>query len=652
MLEISESQRTDQLLHLQSAALEAADNSIVIADENGRIIWVNAGFSRTTGYSLAEAVGQNPRMLKSGEQDSAYYEEMWATILAGKVWRNRIVNRCKDGRLTHEDLTITPILDAAGRVTHFIGIKQDITQLTRAEDALGESELRLHAVIENLSEGLVVSDLNGRLLHWNQAALEMHGFATPEECRKKLLEFGSIFELSDVDGAVLELDQWPLSRIMRGERLRDFEVRIRRRTGDWHRVFSYGGRVIREQSGRSVAIVTMSDITDRTRSGEAHRASELRYRRLFESAKDGILILDEATGRIVDANPFILSSLGYSYEELRGKELWEIGFFPDVHQAARAFAELRATGYVRYADLPLETRGGESIEVEVVANVYLEGDSKVIQCNIRDITGRMFSERALEESNRKLGATVAELSTTTEQLWQSSKLATMGELSASIAHELNNPLATISLRVENLLMPMTADDPKRHSLEIIGQEVDRMARLVDNLLEFSRRGHRQISTVDVIDEISKSIDFVHYHLRTRKVDVEREFEELLPTIQADRQRLRQLFLNLLTNASDAMPRGGTLIVRIRRGVLGESEAVEIEFADTGEGITPEHLKQIWEPFFTTKEAGKGTGLGLAICRRIVDEHGGRIEIASTIGQGTIVRVSFPATTKGVRTDLE
>ncbi|MDX6385391.1 MAG: hypothetical protein QOK48_2964 [Blastocatellia bacterium] len=650
MLDISESLRTDQLLHLQSAALEAAANSIVIADENGIIIWVNAGFSRTTGYSFAEAVGQNPRMLKSGEQDSAYYEQMWATILAGKVWRNRIVNRCKDGTLTHEDLTITPILDAAGRVTHFIGIKQDITQLTRAEDDLSESELRLQAVVENLSEGLVVSDLNGQLLHWNQAALEMHGFATPEECQRKLPEFGSIFELSNLDGSVLEVDQWPLSRVVRGELLRDFKVCIRRLSGDWHRVFSYGGRVIREQSGRSVAIVTMSDITDRHRSAEAHRASELRYRRLFESAKDGILILDEATGRIVDANPFILGSLGYSHEELCGKELWEIGFFPDKEEAALAFAELRATGYVRYADLPLETRAGESIEVEVVSNVYMEGDSKVIQCNIRDITGRMRSERALEESNRKLGATVAELSTTTEQLWHSSKLATMGELSASIAHELNNPLATIGLRVENLLMPMTADNPQRHALEIITQEVDRMASLVDNLLEFSRRGHRQISTVDVMDEISKSIDFVHYHLRTRKVDVEREFEELLPTIQADRQRLRQLFLNLLTNASDAMPRGGTLIVRIRRGVLDESEAVEIEFADTGEGITAEHLKQIWEPFFTTKEAGKGTGLGLAICRRIVEEHSGRIEIASTIGQGTIVRVLFPATTKGV-TDL-
>lgn len=364
-------------LRLRSAALEAAANAIVITDRDGEILWVNPAFSQHTGYSLEEVRGRNPRLLKSGQQDEAFYKEMWDTILAGKVWSNSLINRCKDGAHKHEHQTITPIRDATGAITHFVGIKQDLTQLEQA--------------------------------------------------------------------------------------------------------FS---------------------------------------------------------------------------------------------------------------------------EVQTKSN---------------------------------------ELAQMTQQLWQASKLATMGELSASIAHELNNPLATVGLRAETLLMQMAPENEGRHSLEIISQEVDRMARLVNNLLQFSRRSHRQISTVDVCEEIDNSVEFIHYHLRTHKIEVTREFAEPLPTIQADRQQLRQLFLNLLTNASDAMAAGGKVTIRAMPAMLAQSRAVAVEFADSGEGISAQNLEKIWEPFFTTKPEGKGTGLGLAICRRIVEEHGGTIRIESLNGDGTTVQIIFPAT---------
>jgi signal transduction histidine kinase len=237
-------------------------------------------------------------------------------------------------------------------------------------------------------------------------------------------------------------------------------------------------------------------------------------------------------------------------------------------------------------------------------------------------------------------------------LWQASKLATMGELAASIAHELNNPLATVSLRTESLLERLPESDPNRAPLEVISQEVDRMATLVNNLLEFSRRRYRQVSTVDVRAEISNSIEFVHYHLRNRRIEVVSQFAPDVPGIQADRQQLRQLFLNLLTNASDAMPQGGTLTLRVDPMITGsEANAVVIEFADTGEGIAPDNLNKIWEPFFTTKPEGRGTGLGLAICRRIVEEHGGSIDVESEIARGTTVRIVFPATSNGAAANL-
>jgi nitrogen fixation negative regulator NifL len=517
--DLTDRKRAEEVLRLQSAALESAANAILITDKAGNISWVNPAFTQHTGYSFEEVRGKNPRLLKSGKQERAFYREMWETILAGKVWRNTVINRRKDGTLNHEDLTITPIRDATGTITHFVGIKQDITEKTHAQEAL--------------------------------------------------------------------------------------------------------------------------------------LASELRYRRLFESAKDGILILDATSGQIVDVNPFLIEVLGYSKEDLVGRELWELGVFKDIVASKAAFVELQQKEYIRYENLPLETRGGIVKQAEFVSNSYLVNGSRVIQCNIRDITERKQAEMELTATNQRLEQALAELQAKrdevagmTQQLWQASKLATMGELAASIAHELNNPLATVGLRAESLLMQLPEDSDKRKPLEIIAQEVDRMATLVNNLLQFSRRGHRQVSTVDPREEIANSVEFVHYHLRTRKIEVVRDFVDDLPTIQADRQQLRQLFLNLLTNASDAMPQGGKLTVRAAPSALADAEAVAIEFADTGEGITAENLEKLWEPFFTTKPEGKGTGLGLAICRRIVEDHGGTIDIQSQVGRGTTIRIVLPATAHG------
>ena len=169
-----------------------------------------------------------------------------------------------------------------------------------------------------------------------------------------------------------------------------------------------------------------------------------------------------------------------------------------------------------------------------------------------------------------------------------------------------------------------------------------MSGLVANLLNFSRAGRDHVSTVNVPDEVRKTIELTEPHLRRMRVEVVPEFHPNVPDIFADRQQLRQVLLNLFTNAGDAMPKGGRLIPRVRPGELPPSRlAVVIEIADTGVGIPPEHLARVTDPFFTTKEEGKGTGLGLAICRRIVQEHHGKLEIESEVGKGTTVRVILP-----------
>jgi len=280
-------------------------------------------------------------------------------------------------------------------------------------------------------------------------------------------------------------------------------------------------------------------------------------------------------------------------------------------------------------------------------HMTLELEDRVAQrtAELREANERLQHE--LEERQRAeeaLRRKDEELRTISQQLWQAAKLATMGELAASIAHELNNPLATVSLRVESLLAQIVEDDPKRRSLTVIEQEVERMGNLVSNLLQFSRRGQAQISSIDVREELENTLALIYYHLRNHRITVVRQFASDVPMLHADRQQLRQVFLNLLTNASDAMPQGGTLTLGVTLGQLEPSmPAVSITFTDTGIGIAPEDISRVMDPFFTTKEEGKGTGLGLAICRRIMQEHHGTIEVSSTVGQGTTIRLTLPRT---------
>jgi PAS domain S-box-containing protein len=289
----------------------------------------------------------------------------------------------------------------------------------------------------------------------------------------------------------------------------------------------------------------------------------------------------------------------------------------------------------------------EDLLTDPQGNVHIVQTTKVpftpVGVPERAMLGISIEITELKRAEQALRAKDEELRSMSQQLWHTAKLATMGELAASIAHELNNPLATVSLRAEALLAQIPGDDPKRRAVVVIGQETDRMGRLVADLLQFSRRSNQQLSTVDMVEEVEKTLELIQYHLARRKVNMIREYAPDVSPVLADRQQLRQVLLNLFTNASDAMPQGGTLTVRISAGTLnGGLLAVVMEIADTGKGISPETLPHIWEPFFTTKPEGKGTGLGLAICRRIVEEHRGMINLTSQFGQGTTARVALPA----------
>jgi PAS domain S-box-containing protein len=285
-------------------------------------------------------------------------------------------------------------------------------------------------------------------------------------------------------------------------------------------------------------------------------------------------------------------------------------------------------------DLTMQKRTEAIVASEKLAKELLAAANQSRLALLSVIEDQKQAEETLKKRDE-------ELRMISQQLMQTEKLATMGELAASIAHELNNPLAIVSLRIESLINNLPEDSISQRELKIIEQEVERMSNLVANLLQFSRRGQQQISTVDIREEIEKVLELIYYHLRKRNIVIWREFAKEAPHIQADRQQLQQLFLNLFTNASDAMPQGGTLTIRV--AAQPESMQVIVEVADTGMGIPPEILSKMAEPFYSTKPEGKGTGLGLAICRRIMKEHNGTFDIVSEgiPGKGTTVSISLP-----------
>lgn len=382
------------------------------------------------------------------------------------------------------------------------------------------------------------------------------------------------------------------------------------------------------------------------------QTSAARWQALLTAAVDGIVSIDER-GLIQTFNPAAERMFGYRADEVIGRNVSILMPSPYREEHDGYIARYLATGEPHIIgigrEIVAQRRDGSVFPVELsVAEARVDGQRLFVGI-IRDITQRKQAEAELCRSHEELQRLVTELReknqeirVITQQLWQAAKLASVGEMAASIAHELNNPLATNLLRLEAVLERLPENDPNRRPLEIVQQETRRMSKLVSELLQFSRRGRDRVVTVHVNKELEHIVELVRHLLHKRGIEVVWDLDAALPPIQCDLQKLQQVFLNLLTNAADAMPHGGQLVLRTRPAVLpGDCEAVAIEVSDSGVGIPPEHLDKVFDPFFTTKGQGQGTGLGLPICRRIVEEHRGKITLRSTVGRGTTVTVVLP-----------
>ncbi len=260
----------------------------------------------------------------------------------------------------------------------------------------------------------------------------------------------------------------------------------------------------------------------------------------------------------------------------------------------------------------------------------------------------------LRDENGSIYATLSSGSDITEkisleqQVRQAEKLAAIGQLTSGLAHEIGTPLNVIMGRAEFMLRKMSAEDPLRQNLESIIAQIERITRIVQQLLSFSRPKPLQVEPVQLIPLLQGILSFLEYHIQGQDIKATLDCEQNLPEILADRDQIQQVFFNIILNAIQAMDQGGSLTIRVSQTIVREKRVdpvkdqyLKIEVADTGSGIPQDKLSKVFDPFFSTKEVGKGSGLGLTVSYELVKRHGGWIDVKSRVGEGSVFTVYLP-----------
>jgi len=466
-------------------------------------------------------------------------------------------------------------------------------------------------IVAALPDAVVVTGTDRRVLAANQAGAEMLGWPVGDVAGQAIADNVSPGERSHVASRE--------DRVLAGETQR-YETRIVNHRTSEERDVAVSSGPFRMHGEIIGTVATLRDITEPKRAQETLARSEARYRHLVESASDAIVTLD-ANGRFTTVNHAAENISGYKREELVGQ--WFAPMLPDddLPKALAHFQQALA-GETGLFESQFYRKDGEVRTISITYSTP-QKDEEVL-CLIRDVTDQKMLQ---------------------EQLIQSEKMSAIGQLVSGVAHELNNPLAGISAFAQLLLAEKRFPPDQRTAAETIYSEARRASRIVQNLLTFARQHKAEKVPTAINQVLDDTLELRGYELRVRGIDVRREYDESLPDTMADAHQLQQVFLNLITNAEQAMEqRDGhhhRLTVRTRRS----ADSIRIEVEDTGAGIPPNLIERIFNPFFTTKPTGSGTGLGLSISLGIVREHEGRIWAENPQQTGARFVVEIPITEK-------
>jgi two-component system NtrC family sensor kinase len=409
--------------------------------------------------------------------------------------------------------------------------------------------------------------------------------------------------------------------------VKDFEVEFKKKSGEKITVL-LTAHAKRDERGRIIGYEGLNiDISDRKRMEKELKEANEFLSKLIESTVDGIIVTN-MKGNILIFNKGAENILGYNAEEVVGgmniRNIYPPGVAKEVMEKLKS-PDFGGVGKLTSFPIIHQRKDGELVEGDLSASIiYDENGKEIASVGVfKDLRERLRIERELQKMQ--------------EALLQSEKLAAMGRLTSQIAHELNNPIYGIMNTLELLKTEIPPESKRRRILELSLSETQRLAEMLRNMLSFSKPEEEKRRPVKINELVEGILLMMEKQMKEANIKMETHFDDGIPEVMASTNQMRQVLLNMFKNAKEAMPKGGTLIIRTSR----ENNKVLIHIQDTGVGIPEEIRNRIFEAFFTTKQKVKGVGLGLSVCYGIIKDHGGEIKVESEEGIGTTFTISLP-----------
>ena len=606
-----------ELLEIQMVCLQEAANPMIISTRGGTIVWANRAFEELTGYSLEEVVGRETRFLRSGLQPATFYTQLWNTILSGRKWRGELINRRKAGSLYNEEMTITPLRNRRGEISHFLAIKLDITERQRQ----AKHNHLLAQAVEHSSELIGIADHEGLIIFVNSSFRKAIGLSNDELIGR---HFGMFLSSKNPAG----LNEEIAAKSFEGSGWQG-ECLVSRSDGtDFPAYLS--SSTIKDNEGKVVGVIGIAqDISARKSAEEALRASEEQFRQLAENIREVFFVSMP--------NPIRATYVSPAYEEIWGRPVqdvyarpdgWIKAIHPEDQEAATSVflqgMEGRATDneyriirpdgslrWIRNRTFPVLDPQGQFYRVVGIAE---------------DITDRKQHQRELEKAKEAAEAANRAKS----------------EFLANTSHEIRTPMNGI-IGMAELLLETRLTDEQTEYLQMLKTSADSLLTIINDILDFSKIEAGRLELDYVTFDLRKSLGTL---MKTAAVKAERKGLELVYSVHpgvpsillGDPTRLRQVILNLVENALKFTEKGEVVLEVDVESADSDSVALHFRVRDTGIGIPADKQKSIFDSFSqvdssTTRKYG-GTGLGLTISSRLVDLMGGKIWVESELNKGS------------------